>query len=169
MWERVPPHLSSWDVIHFLPRRTPESPICPSIWSTVHPKCPCELISKQGRWLTSLDSQSGYFLNQRFRFNATSNELHFPLLQNFQRTLFSSTNLQITCQNCKSLKGWFSLPVWRQPAMYGCKGKTSPSIQRHQGAHEYLSPCSPFPALTENNFQQVWVHDLIFSPKIACS
>lgn len=54
----------------------------------------------------------------------------FSLLPNFQRTLFSSTGLQITCQSCKKADSLVPLPVWGSG-----RGKWKPAL----GSYEHGS------------------------------
>lgn len=81
----------------------------------------------------------------------------FALLQNFQRTLFPSTNPQIMSQNGKKgLKAGFTSCV--EAACHVMQWNTSPAetgSTREPMNIYHLTVHSPSSAGTENNFQQV--------------
>lgn len=97
------------------------------------PPRPCMPTSKLGcqHTPTPLGSQSifcfCFFLTNASDLMLNLTSFLFSLLPNFQRTLFSSTGLHITCQSCKKADSLVPLPVWGSG-----RGKWKPALGRYE-------------------------------------
>lgn len=167
-----PAHLSGrWSLF-------PESPICPAIgpvgtrsFRRVSRHTPTPLHANIKTGMPTYAYAAGlpkHFLFLLFLTNASDLMLKlmsflFSLLPNFQRTLFSSTGLQITCQSCKKADSLVPLPVWGSG-----QGKWEPALRSSEdGSARCALGGRSVPG--HSHVQQIWVSVLVFSTETAHS